>query len=61
MSKTRDRAVEVRKKLSLLAAEVDGYGCKDMTHREVTREKWHRVEDRLRLAVDAVQQAFFDE
>lgn len=45
--KTKDRVADVDRKLGLLLAEVNGYGCKDMTHLSEVRARWHLVEKEL--------------
>ncbi len=55
---TAARARDVASRLDLLLAEVGGYGCKDMTHYEDARIRWHRVEEKLRDARAALARAF---
>lgn len=53
--RTKDRVADVDRKLGLLIAEVDGYGCKDMTHLAEVRQKWHIVEKELQRAISALR------
>ncbi len=52
---TARRAADIDRKLGLLLAEVDGYGCKDMTHNSEMRVKWHVVERDLQRARATLQ------
>ena len=54
-SSTKARAKRVDTALGLLIAEVDGYGCEDMTHRPETRAKWWPVEEALERARDSLR------